>query len=437
MYKIIIAENIPSLNKGEMTVIEGCINSFSELGDTFEISMVSILPEIDTPRYNKQIRIIDAKRSFRLPGNPRKYKKIQKILVSIYFTIQHFFFLALYLLLKKRTVKIFNTEIWHAYLESDVIFVGHNGSFGIGGGLGIYKNISYLFLPFMGRILKKPLVVYGASIDPYRKRRFVWRIFRFIFQHMDLITLRENGSLHNIEQMGLKTNKIALTGDPAFLLRPEKLERVKEIMSLENIDKNTRPLFGLTVTRRRALLSFPEIDKIDEKYQKHNEMIAEIIDRIIEKYEGMIIFLPHCIGFSTDLDDRLVAEDIFKICKHKDMVKIINNEYTAAELKGIIGQFDFFLGERIHSVINALSIGTPAIALSNGSDQRLDIIRMLGQDDSICLLENLDIEKMITKISDMWLKRENIKVELKSQTNYMTEQALLNGKLLKQLLSSR
>ncbi len=200
------------------------------------------------------------------------------------------------------------------------------------------------------------------------------------------------------------------------------------------------PLIGMTIARHIASKAFPGIDSPRSSYQQHIRMLARAIDNLTDRLNAMVVFIPHCIGFIEQLDDRddrTVAEDIFQRCNNKARVKVITNEYGAEELKGLIGQFDFFIGERIHSVVNAMSMCVPSIALSHSADQRLGIIKMLGQEDAICYVENLDANALVSKINDIWAKKDEIREELKWQTEIMRERALLNSKLLKELLDSR
>ena len=91
----------------------------------------------------------------------------------------------------------------------------------------------------------------------------------------------------------------------------------------------------------------------------------------------------------------------------------------------------------MHSVINALSMRVPSLVICSRADQRLEIIRMLGQPRAICFVENLDSEALIARVNDVWEKTETMREELESQTAVMREQAMLNGKLLKELLDGR
>ena len=438
MYKILIAENIPSLNKGEMTILEGMLESFRSLGSV-ELAMLSSVPDIDQPRYGTRVKIIDAKKGWHLVGRPKDYGRAVRVLASIFVSVQHLLFLVFYGILRARALRLMRSDVWKAYLASDVILVGHNSAFGIGGGTGVAPYFSFLYMPLLRKVLRKPLVIYGGSIGRFKPPLGLLGnpLLKLALRKVDLITLRERISYYRVVDMGLQDRKIALTGDPAFLLTPTPPERIKEILATEGIDRCSGPLIGVTVTRKRARLAFPQLNNPDLSYIRHAEVFAEVVDKLITRLNATVIFIPHCVGYGEKLDDRIVAKDIVQRCRNKEQVKVITTEYSAAELKGLIGQLDFFIGERLHSVINAMSVGVPSVALSDPADQRLDIIRMLGQDNAICHVENLDSEALLAKISDMWSRRDKIKEELQSQTRIMRERATLNGKLLKELLDSR
>ena len=225
-------------------------------------------------------------------------------------------------------------------------------------------------------MLGKPIVLYGGSISRFRKfRRIFERGAKFALNRINLITLRENVSYQNLRDIGVKNDRVFVIPDLAFLLRPVPPERAKQIMVREGIEESYRPLIGMTVTRNRTFMVFPDINP-EKSYIKHNMIIAQVVDDITSRFNAFVVFVPHCIGFGDKLDDRIVAKDIFQIVKNKSKVKVITNEYAADELKGLIGQFDLFIGERIHSVVNAMSMCVPSIVISLPTDSRLGIIKM-------------------------------------------------------------
>ena len=63
MARILICENVPSLNKGEMAILEGMRESLRELGK-LELVMFSARPDIDAPRYSSLTQVIDPGKSW-------------------------------------------------------------------------------------------------------------------------------------------------------------------------------------------------------------------------------------------------------------------------------------------------------------------------------------------------------------------------------------
>ena len=67
------------------------------------------------------------------------------------------------------------SEIWKKYVESDVIIVGHDGTFGLGWG-GMLRTpvyFYYFYIPLFAKMLGKPIVLYGGSISRFGRFRWV------------------------------------------------------------------------------------------------------------------------------------------------------------------------------------------------------------------------------------------------------------------------
>jgi len=433
VYKIFIAENVPSLNKGEMAILKGIFESVKKLGKV-EFTMLSGHPDIDKSRYKNEINIIDTGKHFSFC-----YKNyITKLIPSLIVFLKHLLFLILYKIFGSNAIKFMKSELWKVYLNSDAIFMGHNGTYGIGGGFGNPIFFYHYYLPLFANILSIPIVLYGGSINKPRIFPFLLnRLSTFALKRINLVTLRERISFFRLKALGVQKNKIYVTSDLAFLLKPASIERIEKIMKMECIDDSYKPLIGVTVSHKIANKSFLEHGH-SISYIKHNEEFAKIIDILTDKnkHNAYVIFIPHCIGQDKLLDDRIIATDIYKLCKNKGKIKIITNEYSPEELKGLIGKFNFFLGERLHSVINAMSMFVPSIALSYSSDTRLDIIKMIGQKKAIYYVEELNAYSLLEKINKMLLQKEKIIKELKLQIQITKEKSLLNGKLIKKMLNS-
>jgi polysaccharide pyruvyl transferase WcaK-like protein len=433
MYKILIAENIPSLNKGELVILGGMVESFKELGET-RVCIQSSIPEFDKMRYGTDIDVIDVRRSSFMPSNPLTCSLWQGLIASFAWTFNHISFLILYKLIGKKSFKIFKGNLWREYVESDIIIIGHNGVFGVGSNL--LPNIpwfsypSFIYLPFFGKIINKPMVIYGGSVGKFKQNhKILHRWISYLLENIDLITLRERTAYENIKLMGVRNNNVFFTADLAFLLTPSSENNINIIINKEELDKIARPIIGFTFFKKIAL-------KAINGYSAHVRVMADVVDRIIAEKGASIIFISHSIGFSSMSDDRIMSKDIYDICKNKDHIKIINSEYSAEELKGLLGYVDVLVGERLHSVINALSMCTPSIMLSYIGDIRLDIIRMIGQESHICYVENITSDELVLRIESLIEDSDKIRNELRFQIPVINERSKLNAITLKGLLNN-
>ena len=325
------------------------------------------------------------------------------------------------------------SEIWKQYANCDVILLAHDNAFGILSGT---TYLYYIYLPFLAKIIKKPIMFYGGSILKKPKNFPFWgTALKFSFKYTDLITLRERVTYNRLKEDHLLNNKIIVTGDPAFLNPPASPKEVDKILQTEGLHSNPQPMVGMTISRRATYQSFTGLDK-EACYRKHIGIIAESMDYMINKYRIKVVFIPHCIGVGSEYDDRIAAQDIYQICKNKSAIKIITNEYSASELKGLIGRCKLFIGERLHSTINALSMYVPSIVMVKENDQRQDIIKMLGQEAAILYINNMNSKVLTDKIDNVWTRAELIKTELEKQVPLIKEKSMQNVILLQKLLTS-
>ena len=121
--------------------------------------------------------------------------------------------------------------------------------------------------------------------------------------------------------------------------------------------------------------------------------------------------------------------------ENKDKIRLIDNEYSPEELKGVIGQCDLFIGARMHANIAATSMCVPTLAIAY-SHKSYGIMRMLGMEKYVLDFRTMTFDEMTARIDDLWVNREKIRTELVSNVKTVKERALYNGELVKALLDS-
>jgi polysaccharide pyruvyl transferase WcaK-like protein len=423
--KIFIAENIPSLNKGEETILDGMMESFKLVGDV-TVTMLSGVPNIDAQNYGSRVRVLDFKIVDRdYAGN--------QLLASIRVLLRHLVFMALYLICHENVLRIMRGDLWKEYLNADVIIIGHDGTFGMGGHFACPFILYPIYIPYIMKAIGKKVVLYGGSINQLERYYSLKRyLYKLALKKIDLVTLREQYSFGFLEQLHVGHRRAYVTADLAYLMDVATQDSVDAILSKENIRAADLPLLGITVTREVACLAFRSMGE-DESYRNHNLILAGVIDRLIEELGVTIVFLPHCIGYGDERDDRLIARDIYRECRNQGKIRLIENEYTARELKGLMCRCGMLVGERIHSVINAMSACVPVLTIARKIDNRRGIIEMVNKDYKIIYASNLSADILYDSIKDIWDNRDVLIADLRSRMPEIRENALRNGRYLKEL----
>jgi colanic acid/amylovoran biosynthesis protein len=312
-------------------------------------------------------------------------------------------------------------------------------------------------------MLKKPIVIWAQSPGPFKSKLTSWLI-RFTLSKTALIILREEVSLEYIEKLRVRGPHIYVTADPAFLLEPAPDERIDEIFSKEGISVRNGPIIGMTIgwSNVASEIAFKWYQRyIREVYKIGNILLpegffkllkkrvtklpgiksssnlalveaAKIIDYLVDKTGAIIVLIPH--DYNPDGDDRVLLGDISEKAKRKDKVKLLAGDYSAPEIKAIIGRCDFFVGGKMHASIAATSMIIPTIAIQYGH-KFYGIMRLLGQEKYVC--NTLTLEEVKLKFVEAWTEKERIKGELKNNIEIVKKKAQYSAELVKDLLQSR
>ena len=426
--EILIAEWIPSLNKGELAILIGMIRTFNLLGD-YELAAFSFTPQLDSERYPKNVRIVDVGRDLHLGQNFLDNNRISFLKSFIFSLVWHSIFIFLCMIFGTRAKRFMNKPIWNAYCDSDVYIICHNG---VNCVHGFILPFSPIYITLIGRVLKKPVVIYGNGTS-HLKRKLWERIAAKVMELVSLITIRDETTYKYLRTVSPNLSHIYLTGDPAVLVEAVTSATSIMIMDSENIPRNGAPLIGVTMTNATLLNSGQSL---------HNHKIvvseyAKFFDDLIDTLNSIVIFIPHSIEFYKAKDDRKVAHLIHNSMRNKTSVRVIENEYTTEELKGLMGEFDLIVGARIHSVIGALTMNVPSLTLATSTDERATglIGGLLDQKQWIHHVEKLNSADLLSHTMALWAKKDDIRMSLTPIVEEARRKAMLNGILLRALLN--
>jgi colanic acid/amylovoran biosynthesis protein len=311
---------------------------------------------------------------------------------------------------------LLNNKYIIAYNHADLIIDLSGDSF------SDIKSISIVNIMGMliGIVLKKPIVFFSQSIGPFKK--WTLPLARFCLNKAKLVIVREEITKKYLESTVQIISPIYLTADCAFVLPYENIDKIK----IDNSVNNNRPFIGVSVN---AMTDDPEGIYVN--------LMAKLMDYIVEKYDARIIFVPHVVSPIGDgnWDDRTIGEKIYNLSRHKDNIILIRDDHSPEKLKGIIKLCDIFIGGRMHANIAALSCCVPTIATA-WSHKYYGIMRTLGQEKFVCDAKTMNFEELKSKLDSLFANKEQIHKELKSRIEHQKELALFSGKLVSDLIDN-
>jgi colanic acid/amylovoran biosynthesis protein len=276
--------------------------------------------------------------------------------------------------------------------------------------------------------LGKPVVLFAESLGFY-KSSLNRIVSRYVFENVNLILVREDLSKEYLLNMGINPDKVHVTADPAFLLPSAPRSRVDEILRSENILIASGPVIGMNPSGSISRYLDPA-----KPHGHYVQLMTDAIDYIVETQGATILLIPHV--YSPGSDDRDIIGKIIENVSNPQRVFQIKNEYTAAELKGIIGLCDVFVGARMHATIAATSLCIPTVGVAYSHKMYGIIGSSLDMNQYIISIDQLDATQLIKTLDMVWSNRTAIKEHLEETMPKIKEKALLNGHYFSDLLKN-
>lgn len=291
------------------------------------------------------------------------------------------------------------------------------------------KRFFYVALPqLLILIMNKPLILLPQTIGPFKKK-YAQIISSYILKHAKRVFSRDRMGVEYAQGINRgQINKVGFCYDLGFLLEPQSTGRT----DLYKISKrsNNNVIVGLNVS---GLL-------INGGYTKKNqfglssdymELNVAIVESLLKHEEVMVCLVPHVFGQTLE-NDFVASRAVLNGIKPelRDRVVLFDEEFTAAEVKSVIGRCDLFIGARMHACIAAISQCIPAIPLGY-SDKFMGVIKSIGLDDVVQDMRTIKPESILNNIDTIFEKREDIRTLL---CNKIPEVKLSIEKLFGELL---
>ena len=266
-------------------------------------------------------------------------------------------------------------------------------------------------------LLGRPVFICAQSIGPFR---WTGWIARQILRRAAAVTVRDAISQRYLESLGFGHPPVELTADMAFLLEPQSIDRVDEILAMEKISLGTGPVLGVSVSRIIEA-RYAEVKTNDQ--DGFVQMLATVLDDFARDHRAKVLFVSHVTGPTAEKDDRGLSAAV--AAAMRTPADVIYGDYRPEELKGVISRCSLFVGARMHANIAALSSGVPVVALSY-SHKTAGIMAQFGQSAFVIEGRQLSRPSLQQKLADAWAARDDTAVALRQVFIELRTRALRN-----------
>lgn len=400
---ILIADYVPVANKGEEAIVRGIEEMLSD-GRPVALGLFNDVPEV---LQHGNVTIFPREWLFRFEGRPTLTAR-SRVLLQAAIALQ--LRLGIYATLNNLTAAGQRKcrPLQKFFERAEYVLVGHDGVFCV-------ESCGIIHL---AKKHGKRTGILGASAGIGAGRFYKAGLYRKALEESDFCVFREETSCRSMKRIGRDPDKLVIGPDPAFAMRPagpaeavgvlERHERVRRARQAG------RAVVAVTVLEKgRVYAGFRPDLQGREKQQAHARYIAAILDNLIEQHNVLALFLPHSVepGVSDIVAAEHVAEQMHA---GTDRYTILKEDCSARLLKSIIGQCDFLVGQRTHSLIGSVSMGTPFSALTNRRDTRTHGIigAMCRCEKQIVDMDVLDERAAARQVRDLFESRHSIRQTL-------------------------
>ncbi len=208
------------------------------------------------------------------------------------------------------------------------------------------------------KALGVPVIFMPQAWGPF-ERPAVRRYARMLLRKAPLVFARDPESMAHLRGLRvLRPEALAMGADVALQFEPAPPEGADALLAEAGVEQDGRPLVGVA-PNVRAYQRVPG-EGAENAYIR---FLADACRRLLDECGAQVILIPHEVGHGGALDDLAAARHLCAAPGLGDRVKGVWHDCPAADLKALVGRLDYLVASRFHTLVAALSMRTPAVAI--------------------------------------------------------------------------
>lgn len=279
-----------------------------------------------------------------------------------------------------------------------------------------YTMYFSLFHLLLAHRYGKKVIVYPNSIGPV-KGFFTSKMVKRALANCQLVTVRERVSEQYLkDDMQLKCE---LYPDLGFFLPPKEKDFSQYLLD-RGVPLGSKKLVGITLRPYR----FPKSADPKESYKNYVAAISGFVQKVAAA-GCHIVFFAHTLGPSAHEDDRIAIRDVIKALP-EDMAAhysyMEDFDLDSRDMTAIYSHLDVMAGTRFHSVIFALNVNVPSIAIAYGGNKSFGIMRDMKLDDFVFPIEDFSTEQLYTAFEKAIANKQYYQERIAEYREYLNKE---------------
>ncbi|MCE5238901.1 polysaccharide pyruvyl transferase CsaB [bacterium] len=210
--------------------------------------------------------------------------------------------------------------------------------------------IYYLGVLHMARLARTPYMIFAQGIGPLRSA-FLRGVTVRNLRRARAVTVRDDESARMLREWGLSRPEVQVTADPGLLVAPSDEERREELLRQLDLSPD-QPYMVI------ALREWPGLQAL----------LPHLVELLRRRDEALLV-LP--FQFERDLP---LALDLSRMLPNR--VHLPRDLLSPADSVAVIKGARAVIGMRLHAMIFAAAVQTPAVAISY--DPKVDVFARRG-----------------------------------------------------------
>ncbi|MBZ5499109.1 MAG: polysaccharide pyruvyl transferase family protein [Acidobacteriia bacterium] len=259
-------------------------------------------------------------------------------------------------------------------------------------------------------LVKGTMVQFPQTYGPYQNPLTRW-LARFLLKHSSVIMARDKQSQKLAQELVGPKKEVLLSPDVAFsleLIRPERIELAPPLVGPVPPD-----IIGLNVNGLMYHGGYTRANMFGLKLD-YASFLPSLIIALLSDHPGELWLVPHTFAPEGDVESDPEASRQLRDALPQELrarIRIVGREYDQHEIKGVIGECDFFIGSRMHACIAALSQGIPCVAVAY-SRKFEGVFDSVSMDDWVVDGRSATNEEAVQRIIQLYSRREAIRERL-------------------------